>query len=316
MLKVGLVGVGGISGAHIPVWDAMEGAVLTALCDARESQLAPYADRHCYTDFSEMLEKEPLDILDICLPTEFHTDCAVCAMERGIHVLCEKPVSFHEEDVDRLTTAAEKNHVHFMVAQVLRFWPEYVWLKSVYEKETYGKLLSGTMSRLSQIPQWSFQNWMSDKKRSGLVPFDLHIHDLDFLVHAFGAPKNSTVRRSCRPDQDYLCAVYDFDGFSVCTEAAWYAAPYPFSASFRFQFEKALVVYQNGVCTVYNAADGSVSTLSPSSDLNTDAISIPKSDGYAAEIQYFADCVRQNKTPDKVPPAELKTVIRLLKELG
>lgn len=181
-LNVALVGAGGISGAHIPAWEAMEETQLTALCDIRPACMEKYPDKNHYTDFEEMLEKEKPDILDICLPTYLHADFAVKAMERGIHVLCEKPVSLKAEDVERVYGAARRNHVNFMVAQVLRFWPEYELVKEMYDSGKYGKLLSGSMTRLGNIPGWSWDNWMRDEKRSGLVPFDLHIHDLDFKI--------------------------------------------------------------------------------------------------------------------------------------
>ena len=96
MLKVGLVGVGGISGAHIPVWDAMEDAELVALCDVRPEQMTNYSSKRCYTDFEDMLANEELDILDICLPTYLHADYSIKALEKGIHVICEKPISLNK----------------------------------------------------------------------------------------------------------------------------------------------------------------------------------------------------------------------------
>ena len=78
MLKIGLVGVGGISGAHIPAWNAMEDTTLTAICDIRPERMEPYPEPHHYTSIDEMLEKEELDILDICLPTYLHVPTAVC----------------------------------------------------------------------------------------------------------------------------------------------------------------------------------------------------------------------------------------------
>ena len=105
MLKVALVGVGGISGAHIPAWEAMADAELVALCDIRPEQMEKYPDKHHYTDFGEMLDNEQIDILDICLPTYLHADFAVQAMQRGIHVLCEKPVSLKREFHDRTGAA-------------------------------------------------------------------------------------------------------------------------------------------------------------------------------------------------------------------
>ena len=131
MLKIALVGVGGISGAHIPAWDEMENAELVALCDIRPERMEQYENKKHYTDFDEMLDNEEIDILDICLPTYLHAEYAIKAMERGIHVISEKPISMNADDIDRVYETAKKNNVKFMVAQVLRFWPEYELLKEI-----------------------------------------------------------------------------------------------------------------------------------------------------------------------------------------
>ena len=308
MLKVGLCGVGGISGAHIPAWEAMEDAELIALCDVRPGQMEKYPDKRRYTDVDEMLAKEQLDILDICLPTYLHAEVALKAMERGIHVLCEKPISLHREDVARLYAAARQNGVRFMVAQVLRFWPEYAALKEIYDRGRYGKLLSGCMTRLGQCPKWSWDGWMKDEARSGLVPFDLHIHDLDFMVYAFGRPKRAIPFRARRPEQDVLTVVYDYGDFYISSEAAWYAADYPFTAGFRFQFERALVVL-DGTLRIY-AADGVTGMEAGTGE--TGGIHLPQTNAYANEIRYFADCVKAGRDAEIVRPEELETVLELL----
>ncbi len=314
MLKVGLVGVGGISGAHIPAWEAMEDAQLVALCDIRPERMEKHTDKRCYTDFDEMLKNEELDILDICLPTYLHADFAVKAMERGINVITEKPISLKEADVERVYSAAEKNNVKFMVAQVLRFWPEYELLKEIYDSKKYGRLLSGTMTRLGCYPRWSWDGWMMDEKRSGLVPFDLHIHDLDFMVYAFGEPKVAHQYRSKLPDQDYMSIVYDFGDFSINTEASWYSTSYPFTAEFRFQFEDAVVAWENGKTIIYLRDDKKID-LSQQAEGDTGSINLPKSDAYANEINYFANCVKNNLPVEKVKPAQLKCVLDILNSL-
>ena len=311
MLKVGLVGVGGISGAHIPAWEAMEDAELTALCDIRQECLDRYPDKHLYLDFDEMLEKEELDILDICLPTYLHVDFAVKAMEKGIHVICEKPISLKEEDIQRAYSTAHRMNVNFMIAQVLRFWPEYELLKEVYDSKKYGNLLAGYMGRLGGCPKWSWDGWMLDEKRSGLVPYDLHIHDLDFMVYAFGKPQSVKKNRVKRPEQDYLCATYEFPEFFIHSEASWYAAPVPFSANFRFQFEEAILVWEHEKFTVYQN-DGEILKISADASGDTGSINLPKSNAYANEIRYFTDCVKEHRFPDKVKPQELETVVEIL----
>ena len=315
MLKVALVGVGGISGAHIPAWESREDAELVALCDIRPEQMENYPAKRRYTDFDEMLQKEEIDILDICLPTYLHADFAVKAMNRGIHVICEKPISLKKEDVRRVYDCAEKNKVHFMVAQVLRFWPEYEIVKDIYDKGVYGKLLSGSMRRLSARPGWSWDNWMQDERRSGLVPFDLHIHDIDFMVYAFGKPHTVSRFRAKRPEQDYINAVYDYGEFFLTTEAAWYNAPYNFSADFRFQFETAVVAWERGEMKIYEADGKTWCPISAAAENDTGNIGLPASDAYANEINYFADCVVQNTCPDRVKPEELEEVIDLLNSL-
>lgn len=311
MLKIGLVGVGGISGEHIPVWNAMENAELVALCDIRPERMEFYPDKRRYTDFHEMLEKEQLDILDICLPTYLHADFAIEAMEKGIHVLCEKPVSLKEEDVARVYSTAQRMRVHFMVAQVLRFWPEYELLKEIYDTGRYGKLLAGYMSRLGACPRWSWDNWMRDPARSGLIPYDLHVHDLDFMVYAFGRPLSVQCHRAKRPEQDYLSATYQYEHFFITTEAAWYAPKLPFSAGFRFQFEDALVIYADQKCRIH-LNDDTVLDLSADATSGAGVINLPKTNAYANEIHYFADCVLSGKSPDRVKATELETVISIL----
>lgn len=314
MLKVGLVGVGGISGAHIPAWEAMEDTELVAICDVRPERMDPYPNKRHYVDFDEMLQNEELDILDICLPTYLHADFAIKAMERGIHVICEKPISLKAEDVERVYATARKMNVKFMVAQVLRFWPEYELIKELHDSQKYGRLLSGHMSRLGQCPKWSWDNWMKDETRSGLVPYDLHVHDLDFMVYAFGNPENVQSLRSKRPEQDYISATYEYPDFFVTAEASWYAAPLPFGAGFRFQFEEALITYTDGKCMIYQN-DGTIVDLSTKAEGDTGVINLPKSNAYANEIRYFTDCVIADTFPEKVKPEELKSVINILNQL-
>ena len=293
MLKVAEIGMGGISGAHAPVWQRMEDVELVA-------------------DFEEMLANEQIDILDITLPTFLHVEYSIKAMERGINVICEKPISLNPDEVKLVYDTAAKNGVKFMIAHVLRFWDEYELLKEIYDTGKYGKLLSGSMERIGQIPKWSWDGWMTDESRSGLVPFDLHIHDLDYMVYAFGKPKSHVSYRSKRPEQDFFCVTYDYEDFFITTQASWYASPYPFSARFRFQFEHAVVANEGGL-KIYED-NGNVLTISGDA-YGSDVINLPTTDAYANEIRYFTDCVKNNVEPTKVKADELEEVVRILKSI-
>ena len=316
MLKVGMVGLGGISGAHVNGWLNLPQAKIAAVCDIRPGQLiAPMKKTGAvgYTDFDEMMSEQTLDIVDICLPTYLHSEYAVRAMKKGCHVLCEKPAGLQIADIEREYQAARTCGVQFMIAQVLRFWPEYEFLKEAVETQRLGKMLSGHMYRLNNMPGWSWDDWMKDESRSGLVPFDLHIHDLDFIVYAFGKPKNVTHYRARTEKQDFIHAVYEFDGSFITCDSSWYTGGYPFGAGVRFQFEKGVIEYAGGALTVYE--EGKEKQRDVSGSRNENGLGLPQSDGYEREIRYFAEKVESGMPITRVKEDELKTVLTILQNL-
>lgn len=317
MLKVAMLGMGGISGAHRRSWKQCEDVKVVACCDIRREKAdAGAQDMGCkaYYSYEEMAVQEQFDILDICLPTYLHAEYAVMALNAGIHVICEKPISLKREDVDRIYGAAQANGKNVMIAQVLRFWREYLLLKDAYDTGKYGKLLSGRMTRLGNTPGSSWNDWMRDPECSGRVPFDLHIHDLDFMVYAFGVPENMSRYRAATATQDYFEAIYQYPGFFISAEAAWFDCKYRFQSAYRFQFEKAVLEFKGGKLTIFHQ-NGETETLDDASAGDGDGY-VPQSDAYYEEIRYFADCVKAGVPCDRVKPGELKTVLELIERLA
>lgn len=309
-LRVAEVGIGGISGAHVPAWSRMEDVELVAICDIRPEMMDRFdgvTKARKYTDFDEMLEKETFDILDITLPTYLHADFAVKALNRGIHVVTEKPVSLKKEDVARVYGAAEANGKNFMVAHVLRFWPEYMYLKDCMDTGRFGKLVSGTMTRIGSIPRSSWDGWMQDPARSGMVPFDLHIHDLDFLVYTMGKPEVEHIFHG----MDYMHTIYNFDSVRIACESAWFHAPVQFRATFRMQFEKAVLDFDGSTLKICKD-DWTVADMKAGSGVE-EGNYIPQSDGYYNELRYFADCVKEGKKPEIMKACELEAVLDVIK---
>ncbi len=317
MLKVAVLGTGGISGAHIPAWLRIEEAELVAICDVMPERMERFEGTGArrYTDCEEMFANEEIDILDICLPTFLHAEYSIKAMERGINVICEKPISLNKDDVKRVYETAEKNNVKFMVAHVLRFWPEYVVLRDAIKNETYGKLLCGHMNRLGGTPGWSWENWMKKEECSGLVPFDLHIHDLDYLVYTLGKPTNCITHRVRFQDHDIINATYEFEGGAFITaDSCWYNSGCPFTADYRFSFEQAVMETKDGKLMVYPVGKEAFEVKSGVEDADGECINLPATDAYYEEIRYFTNCVLENKATDVIKPEELETVLDLLKK--
>lgn len=129
MMKVGLIGCGGMGKTHNLSLKALSGNMdieVTALADLREEFLEKAAEywpeARLYKTGMELLEKEDLNSVHICLPSHLHTGHAVAAMDRGIHVFVEKPVCLTKQEGDRLLEAKGKNKVQVMVGQVVRFF--------------------------------------------------------------------------------------------------------------------------------------------------------------------------------------------------
>src|SRR5262245_38137126 len=111
-LRIGLIGCGGIAREHWKGYAKLGGrAELTALCDVSAQnrawfkQYVPHAAE--YTDFPQMLAKEKLDAIDICLPHNLHHPCILQAIERGMHWICEKPLCMTLDEADDIDQAME-----------------------------------------------------------------------------------------------------------------------------------------------------------------------------------------------------------------
>ncbi|MFW6438066.1 MAG: Gfo/Idh/MocA family protein, partial [Armatimonadota bacterium] len=130
-LRVGIIGTGGIArGQHIPAWMALEDAEIVAICDidplaAAAGQTLTEVDReHTWEDYEEMLEKEDLDVVDVCTPNCVHMPPTVAALEAGCHVFVEKPVATSADEVRQMIAARDRSQKLLCVTQNMRFSDE------------------------------------------------------------------------------------------------------------------------------------------------------------------------------------------------
>jgi len=124
-LRVAIVGAGQIaSGAHLPAWRRQPAVRLSWIVDSRRDQAMAMANRwgieHYATDYRELLTRDDIDAVDICLPANLHGEASVQFLLAGKHVLVEKPVATTLADASRMKDAAEKSGC---VAMVAENWP-------------------------------------------------------------------------------------------------------------------------------------------------------------------------------------------------
>ncbi len=153
-LKVAIIGCGLIAQQqHIPSLLKMRDVKLVAICDENEDLVKRTARifniSRYYTDSSEMLGREEVNMVDICTPPQTHLALSIQAIEAGCHVLVEKPVALSLGEVDEIANAAKLNNVK--VCQVHSFLFEPVMMKAhaVVNKGGIGDLVGIDITWLS-----------------------------------------------------------------------------------------------------------------------------------------------------------------------
>ena len=184
MFRVAFIGFGGIAHSnHIkPHFEFIkEGKTeLVAVCDIRPNvfdkaiainigigacELPESVKR--YTDYKEMLAKEDIDVVIVCVPTFLHAEVTIYALETGHHVLCEKPMSLTYEQCLKMIEASKKAGKKLMIGQCVRFASPSKYIKKLVDEGTYGKVKSALLQRKSAPPYWGWDNWYLDYSRSG-----------------------------------------------------------------------------------------------------------------------------------------------------
>ena len=315
MITVGLVGIGGMGGVHFNAYKNMEDvrviAVADVRCDMAREKASDYGAK-IYASVDELLANEKPDIIDVCTPSYLHADIAVKALDAGIHVVCEKPMSLNTEDTKRIVEARDRSGKFFMTAHVVRFMKPYMYLKSIVDSGELGKLVYIDMKRLSEIPRWSWDNWMQDLDRSGGTPIDLSIHDIDFLRFVFGEPKSFTSSyHKLENCNDYVASTLEYDGFTATVTGGWFNAHLTFRASYLAMFQNGTVELVGG--KVYKCGEQIELDLGEISE-NT-GINLSGVDGYAGELRYFVDCVKSGTPPTVVTAESSEGSVALVEKL-
>lgn len=175
-LRAAAIGVGSLGRHHARNYAelAVEGRVeFIGVCDANAETAEKIASEHgspFFTDWQELLDK--VDVVSIATPTETHCEIACAFLERGVHVLVEKPMALAVEECDRMIAAAEKSGARLMVGQLERFNPAMVALRPHVNNPLYFEI-----HRVSPFPNRSLD---VD------VVLDVMIHDLDAVQWLVG----------------------------------------------------------------------------------------------------------------------------------
>lgn len=260
---------------------------------------------HKHRTLEEALRDPDVEAIDLCLPTDLHSAAAISALRAGKHVLVEKPMALDAGQAGEMIRAAQQAGRVLMCAQVLRFWPEYDVLAQLLSQRRLGPVHSALFRRRCAAPVWS--KWMGDPSKSGGGVFDLLIHDVDFCLYLWGAPRavSAVGYEDLETGIDFITARLEYgDIAAVEITGGWHhRKSYPFSMEYTVQCDGGAVEYASwGRAPEVYQVDGV-----------SERLKLPGKDGFQGELEYFIECCRSGRKPEMCPPEQSAAAVAALR---
>lgn len=229
-VKVGVVGSGGIfQGAHLPAYPDIYEAHLVSICDVSKDVLA-LAERKTkslylekaqkaeekgnieqsvqlredaenlktYSDISEMLSKEELDLIDVCTPTKYHSLTAIMALNQGVNVMCEKPMARTYLECIDVVEAVEKSGKLYQHNENWLYDPFWYNAKKIIESGAIGENQLVFIATAHGGPEWASWFWNPDIAGGGAL-LDNGVHAITTSWYLSGFDKNPAIVKAADP---------------------------------------------------------------------------------------------------------------------
>jgi predicted dehydrogenase len=236
----------------------------------------------CTTRVITLGEIDEVDAVVICTPTDSHIGIATAALEAGKHVLVEKPVSLHADEIAELDALARSAGCVCMPAHCMRFWPGWPFLRRIINDGKYAPLKSAHFRRMSRPPEWN-KPFYSDVSRSGGALFDLHIHDVDCILWCFGKPSAFRSRGSVQ----HVVTDYQYGDTTVTAEAGWVDTGAPFEMVYRVELTGLTLDFRHDRDPALIITDAGKSYPVP----------LPSPTAYEAQALHFLQLIHGREAP-------------------
>ncbi len=217
LFRVALVGCGVISPVHIRAI-LKAGQKIVALCDVIPERAKKLAEENrlpnaaLFTDYEKMLDDVRPDIVHICTPHDLHAPMTVAALNRGIHVLCEKPLAISEEQLVRILAAEQKSPAKLGVCHQNRYEPNMRKLKETVEEPPLGGYANVVWKRDANY--YASGAWRGTRAHEGGgVLINQALHTMDLMQWILGMPKKVTAHLS----NDFHRGQIEVEDTAVCT---------------------------------------------------------------------------------------------------
>lgn len=242
MLKVGVIGVGGIVKTHMPGWAASGVTEVVAGCDVREDALRIWGQqfdiRKLVTDWRELVTDPDIDIIDVCTPNNYHAPITIAALDAGKHVLCEKPLAATPAEIRQMIAARDRSGKMLMTAQHFRFRGASKAMKAEIQTGVLGDIYHARSWLLRRAAAPVRPGFIMKQHSSGGPCIDIGVHVLDLTLWLMGNPKPVAVTGVARTEIAHQPGVFSIWGGPI---------PREFDVE---DFAAAFVRFENGATLV------------------------------------------------------------------
>jgi UDP-N-acetyl-2-amino-2-deoxyglucuronate dehydrogenase len=187
IIKFGIVGLGNIGKRHHQHIDAHPFGLLVAVCDIdsrkKDGLTIPF-----YSDLTEMISREQLDVICICTPNYLHAPQSILALENCINVVCEKPMANSLADAEAMIASAEKTNKTIFVVKQNRYNPPVQEVKKLINNNTLGKIFFVNVNCYWNRNDYYYNesNWRGKLKEDGGCLYTQFSHFVDIIYYLFG----------------------------------------------------------------------------------------------------------------------------------
>ena len=187
-IRFAIVGCGSIGKRHIAVLDAEPDAEIAAICDldrTRAQELSElYGNIPFYTDFDKMLNELKADVINIVTPHALHASMSMSALEKGFHVLVEKPMALSSSDCQRMNDTAKKCGKKLWVVKQNRHNVPVQLARQVISEGRLGKIFMIKCDILWNRYQGYYDDspWRGNLDEEGGALFTQASHFIDLLI--------------------------------------------------------------------------------------------------------------------------------------
>ncbi len=232
VLRVGLVGVGGVCGAvHYPGFSRIPGVEIAGLCEPsdalRQARAKEWDIAASFAEIGEFLAEVQPDAVAIATPNVYHRELILQALEAGCHVMCEKPLGMDYAETRLIYEAAKRSGLRHMTAFTYRFVPALNYIRHLVHSGELGTIRHARFQRLQDWGERAI-GWRQYKDQAGSGELgDMGIHRIDFAEDLLGpivslcassrqlvARDQTTDGAACRPQdvEDWVAWIVDFAG--------------------------------------------------------------------------------------------------------